>query len=85
MTQDPWPPTPEDALAEGYARLSTDEARKRNSQFAAPAPLPLCLTQPPGTICHRVTRPNGDRIVGYCNGAGQCILYLKPGQPNDDN
>lgn len=74
MTQQDLPATLQDALAEGFTRLEPEAPG--GGVFKMAAPHALCMTSPVGARCHQVVHDNGDRTVGFCNGAGQCILYV---------
>jgi len=82
MTQDPaFPTSLEDALAQGYeplpdAELDAAEEKENGALFRVePA---FCQVHGKGTLCQApYVHASGEITIGYCNGNGQCILYVK--------
>ncbi len=78
------PRTKEEAISKGYnlvtdvqslcQRLGISPAKlaAQRAQFSADNAVD-CSQQPDGTVCYDFEYPNGDHVVGYCQG-GQCTL-----------
>ena len=79
------PATREAAIAQGYHDihdladfLGAAAARKSHEFKARLAPV-NCQVSPPGTLCFDQVFQGQGRVVGYCDGNGQCHLMAKPG------
>jgi hypothetical protein len=86
MDEQARPASREAAIAQGYHDiadlaefLGPVAARKSHDFKARLAPPVDCQVSPRGTLCFDQVFPGQGRVVGYCDGNGQCHLMAKPG------